>query len=250
MDITTIAVLVVTGLCGGAINVMAGGATLLTFPIMLALGLPPIVANASSAVALVPGHILGVLTQIKHLPGHEAKYLPTIILMLVGGIAGAYLLSVTSDRMFELVIPLLIGIATLVFAFGKKAQSWLQLEPHQQARSRMLWLVPTAIYIGYFGAGAGVIIMALFSVTTNWPIKSANAFKNLIAALSNWIAIAVFAVQDIIAWPEALTMLAGAIAGGLIGGKLLNRMEATMLSRIIITAGAVLTVVYAIKYWT
>ncbi len=247
IDVTTI-LLVVTGIFGGAINAVAGGATLLTFPVLLGLGLPPVVANASSSVALTPGHLFGVISERRQLPPFSTSLWSALAIMVLGALAGALLLFVTPDRIFSAIIPLLIGVATLTFALGPKLKNALKTTADHPA-ARLYGLVPVSLYVGYFGAGAGVVMMALFSLTSNWPVRTANAVKNLSGALANWAAIAIFAWNGMIAWHETLFMLAGAAIGGMVGGRLLRYLPTQVLRTIIIIAGTAMTVIYANRYW-
>lgn len=245
---TTTLLLAAAGFVGGAINAVAGGATLLTFPALMAAGLPPVMANASSSVALTPGHFFGVASEWKQLPQRDANFWVAIAIMLVGGLAGALLLFFTTDRVFTAVIPALIGVATLTFAFGKKLRDMLRsTADHPQAR--LLGLLPVSLYVGYFGAGAGVVMMALFGLTSNWPVRTANAVKNLLGALSNWTAILIFYANGMIAGQETLAMFIGAIFGGLTGGRLLRYIPTQTLRAIIVIAGTMMTLIYARKYW-
>jgi uncharacterized membrane protein YfcA len=253
MSVEATLIIAVVGLLGGAINAVAGGATLLTFPVLMSFGLSPIVANASSSVALTPGHLFGVLSEYRQLPARPNGILLSVVIMIVGGLIGAGLLSITTDRLFNIIVPLLIGSATLIFAFGKQIQFWLNgsATAHvDHPLKRLVFLFPVSVYVGYFGAGAGVVMMALFTVTTNWTLRGANAVKNLLGAASNWAAIAIFANSGLIAWPETLTMLVGAAFGGLLGGRILRIVNVNTIRTVVIVAGAVLTSVYAVKYWT
>ncbi len=249
----TALLLLAAGVLGGAINAVAGGATLFTFPAMLAAGLPPVVANASCSVALTPGHLSGVLSERAQLPRFDGALWLHIVIAAVGGGAGAVLLIVTPEKIFTALVPALIGGATLIFAFSKTIQSWLQQADtagsHDRPALRQAVLIPTTIYGGYFGAGMGVVLMALFSMTSDWAVRRANAVKNLLGAAANWAAIVFFVVQGVIAWPQTLVMLVGAVAGGLTGGKLLSVVPVIWIRRFVIAMGTVMTLTYAAKYW-
>ncbi len=240
------------GILGGAINAVAGGATLFTFPAMMAAGLSPISANASSSVALTPGNLSGVLSERSQLPAFDGTMWLHIVVSAIGGGIGALLLLWTPDRIFTALVPLLIGIATLIFAFSKQIQA--ALRPADQAHhdtpvARQVTLVPTAIYGGYFGAGMGVMFMAAFSMTSPWAVRTANAVKNLLGAAVNWTAIIIFVVQGVIAWPQTLIMLVGATIGGFLGGKMLSIVPVIWIRRFVITMGALMTLIYADRYW-
>jgi uncharacterized protein len=240
------------GIAGGAVNAIAGGATFLTFPAMIAAGLPPTVANASSSLALTPGHFFGMLADRQQLPARDAQFWMSLLIASVAAAFGAVLLFVTTERQFELIVPALIGVATLIFAFGRRLNVWISggsgpLE--NRPRARLAWLLPTGLYVGYFGAGAGVVVMALFSLTSTWSIRTANAMKNLFGAVANWTAIGIFIYADMIDWRATLPMLLGAIIGGLVGGKMLHFIPQSVLRALVIFAGALVTILYVWRYW-
>ncbi len=240
------------GILGGAINAVAGGATLFTFPALMAAGLSPIVANASSSVALTPGHLSGVLSERRQLPAFDGGLWLHVVIAAVGGGVGAVLLLWTPDKVFTALVPLLIGVATLIFAFSKQIQTLLRpadASHHDTPLARQITLVPTAVYGGYFGAGMGVMLMAVFSMTSPWAVRTANAVKNLLGAAANWAAIVIFVVQGVIAWPQTVIMLLGAVIGGFTGGKLLAVVPVLWIRRFVIAMGVLMTGVYAFRYW-
>jgi uncharacterized protein len=253
MSIGMILLLFATGVLGGAINAVAGGATLFTFPALLAAGIPPIMANASSSVALTPGHLSGVLAERAQLPRLDLGLWVHVAIAAVGGAAGALLLLWTPERIFTALVPLLIGVATGIFAFSKQMQAWIRGHsgPMTQDRVglRQSILVPTTVYGGYFGAGMGVMLMAVFAMTSTWSMRGANAVKNLLGAAANWAAIVIFAAQGLIAWQATGVMLAGAVFGGLAGGRMLSIVPVVWIRRFVILMGTLMTIVYAWRYW-
>jgi uncharacterized protein len=250
MDFPTLVLLLGAGLVGGMANAMAGGASLITFPALMAAGLAPIPANTSNAVAVVFGNIMGAWAERGKIPPITNALLGSFAAAIVGGGLGGLLLLVTPENVFVLVVPLLIGAATLVFALARKIQSWVGTRFGANSDSlRTALLFPATVYGGYFGAGLGVILMAVLSATSTWDMRSTNAVKNLLGVLSNAAAIVVFVAQDIISWPETLVMMAGCIGGGLLGGKALAFISAQTM-RIAITAiGTAMTLLYAWKFW-
>jgi uncharacterized protein len=250
MTVATDALIVAAGILGGAINAVAGGATLFTFPAFLAAGLPPISANASSSVALTPGHLFAVIAERDKLPTRDGAFWLSLAIAIIGGVLGAYLLFATSERVFTALVPILIGGATLIFAFGKKLQAALKKEDATSTPARLAVLAPVSVYGGYFGAGMGVVLMAAFAMTTRWELRTANAMKNLLGALANWSAIAIFLATNLVAWRETLIMLVGAMLGALVGAKLLRSMPPHYIRYTVIAAGTVMTVIYAWRYWT
>jgi uncharacterized protein len=249
MDIGIGALLFGAGLVGGVANAMAGGATLFTFPAMIASGLPPIVANASNAVAVTPGHFVAALSDRAQLARPDQALVGALVATVVGGALGAVLLLVTPERLFTLLVPALIGIATLVFALGRRVRAH---EQEQSARSGLLrWalLMPTSIYGGYFGGGSGVMYLAVLVVTGRETIRQANVLKNLLASVVSAVTIIIFVIQDVVRWPETVVMLMGAVLGGFLGGRLVAVLAPTTVRAIVISAGTLMTMVYAWRYW-
>jgi uncharacterized protein len=249
MDIGIGALLFGAGLAGGVANAMAGGATLFTFPAMIASGLPPIVANASNAVAVTPGHFVAALSDRAQLARPDQALVGALVATVVGGALGAVLLLVTPERLFTLLVPALIGIATLVFALGRRVRAH---EQEQSARSGLLrWalLMPTSIYGGYFGGGSGVMYLAVLVVTGRETIRQANVLKNLLASVVSAVTIIIFVIQDVVRWPETVVMLMGAVLGGFLGGRLVAVLAPTTVRAIVISAGTLMTMVYAWRYW-
>ena len=245
--------LFLSGVAGGVINALAGGATLLTFPAMLAAGLPPITANASNAVAIVPGHLLAVLADRGKVLPLDAKLWSSVLVCLLGGAIGALLLLALPERLFVLPVPALIGIATLLFLFSPRIAAWAEARRGDAGPSRGLGLSVlglSSIYGGFFGAGLGVILTAVLSIADPDDIRRVKALKNLLATSVSTAAVIIFIAQRAVRWPETLTMLSGAVVGGYLGGYLVRVLPATIVRWFVILTGAVMTVVYAVKYWS
>ena len=239
------------GFVGGAANAIAGGATLVTFPAMLAAGLPPIVANASNAVAVSFGNLRGAWAERDKLPAFTPDVWWSTLAAVIGGFLGGVLLLATPETVFEMVVPALIGLATLVFAFSKQIQGLMarRFGGAENGLLRASLVAPAALYGGYFGAGLGVVLMAVLSATSNWELRRANALKNVLGVLVNAAAIVFFVVRGVISWPETGVMLIAALAGGYAGGKVLGVVPATAVRSGIILIGGLMTVVYGVRYW-
>jgi uncharacterized membrane protein YfcA len=244
---SSVAILVGAGFVGGIMNAMAGGATLLTFPAMLATGLPPVVATASNALAVTPGHAMAVVGDRSMLPCDRSVAVG-LALTAIGGLAGAVLLLATSERVFTLLVPALIGAATLLFALGPRLQSWT-LDHSRAPASRNVWLLPVSTYGGYFGAGLGVMLLALLTLTGRESLRALNALKNLYATVAALAGVVIFAVTGTIHWPSTIIMLAGAVVGGFTGGKLLGILPAGAVRSAIVVLGIAMTAAYAWRYW-
>lgn len=253
MDIQTSLLLLAAGIAGGIINALAGGATLITFPAMLAAGLPAVIANASNAVAISPGHLIAALADRGKLPPPTRRTISFVLVATLGGAIGAGVLLLLPERLFVLPVPALIGFATLLFAIAPQIQTWTvgqqktAASPSTAASGAILGLA--CVYGGFFGAGLGVILTAVLSVTEPNDIRAIKALKNLLATCVSLAATLIFIVQGAVRWPETLAMLLGAMAGGYAGGHLIRVLPAPVVRQFVIVAGAVMTVIYAARYW-
>ncbi|MBX3521829.1 MAG: sulfite exporter TauE/SafE family protein [Xanthobacteraceae bacterium] len=250
MDFGIAAMLFSAGVAGGVVNAIAGGATLITFPAMLAAGLPAVVANASNAVAVTPGHLFAALADRKRLPVLDRSFAIAVVAAAAGGVVGALLLLTTPERLFVLLVPALIALATLMFAFGRRVQAALShFASDNGARTRYALMLPVTAYGGYFGAGLGVMLLAVLTMTGREDVRTANALKNVLATATSLATIAIFIAQGVIRWPETLVMLAGAVGGGLLGGKLIAVLPAALVRALVIALGVGMTAIYAWRYW-
>lgn len=250
MDATSASTLTAAGIVGGIVNAIAGGATLITFPAMIAVGLPPMIANASNAVAVVPGHLMAALADRPRWPNWDSPTQKAIAASACGGTFGAVLLLASSDRIFVLIVPALVGIATLIFAFGRRLQEWLSHDGVvANERIRPLLLFLAAVYGGYFGAGLGVMLLAVLTITGREDVRTANALKNVLATAVSFATIAIFVIRNAVSWPETLIMLVGALLGGLLGGRLFTVLPAPIVRVGIVVIGSAMTAIYIWQYW-
>ncbi len=264
MTIGVAALLFAAGIIGGIMNAVAGGASLVTFPAMMMSGLPPIIANASNALAVMPGNIIAVIADRKQIPWHGHRISLLLAIAIIGGGAGAFLLLVTPERFFTQLVPALIGGATLLFAATKKIQFWIlrltkrdqQSESSEAVPSNRLHvgfvssaLGPAATYGGYFGAGLGIMLMTIFVLGGLSDLRRANALKNLVASACASACVIAFIFQGAISWPQTLLMLSGAIGGGFIGSRLVRWLPIGTFRWIIVAIGALLSAIYAWRYW-
>jgi uncharacterized protein len=250
MTVGTVFMLLAAGLLGGVANAMAGGATLITFPAMMAAGLAPISANASNTLAVVFGNLMGAWAERRQLPALQAGIVVSGAAAVAGGAFGALLLLNTPERVFVLVVPGLIGIATVIFAYSKPIQVWIGKYFGGNSSGLRAGLVfPATIYGGYFGAGLGVVLMSVLSATSSWELRSINAVKNILGVLANAAAIVIFVVRGVISWPETMVMMSACIVGGFLGGKALAVISAATMRRSIIVIGCAMTLFYAWRYW-
>ncbi|MEN7531741.1 sulfite exporter TauE/SafE family protein [Cupriavidus sp. DL-D2] len=253
MQGTTATLLFAAGVAGGLVNALAGGATLITFPAMLTAGLPAIIANASNAVAISPGHLIAALADREKLPAMTGRAMTCIAVAVLGGLIGAVVLTQLPERLFTIPIPALIAAATLLFALSPGINRWVANRPDA---GRMLAGGPGAVllgvvcvYGGFFGAGLGVILTAMLTVTEPGDLRAVKALKNLMATCVSLSATLIFIAQGAVRWPETLTMLAGALAGGYGGGMLVRVLPSHRVRQFVIVAGALMSLIYARRYW-
>jgi uncharacterized protein len=241
------------GLAGGVVTAVVGGASLITFPALLAAGLPAIVANASNTVALTPGNLVAGVADLERFPRWERSFVGLILVAVAGSVAGAALLLLTPDRAFTAVVPLLIGFATILFAEAGPIRGWIAARATAAGGGsdglRLLLFAPVAVYGGYFGAGMSVMLLALLSVSRGEDFRATNVLKNLLSGLTSVVAVVVFVMQGVVAWPATLVMMAGALVGGFAGGRLVRVLPPAPVRGIVVAAGTVLTLVYAWRYW-
>src|ERR1700677_4398787 len=204
----------------GAINAVAGGGTLVTFPSLIWLGLPSVIANPTSPVAIWPGPLGAIYGYRRDLRSIEPRMYALLIPSLIGGVAGAVLLQWTPSRFFDKLVPFLILFATLLFAVQGYAQSRLKREQPLGRRSgrwfagALFFQLLVALYGGYFGAGIGILMLAALGILGLTDIHQMNGLKTLLALFINGVAALYFISMGMVRWPEAIIMALGAIAGG------------------------------------
>jgi len=234
----------------GALNAVAGGGSFLTLPALVFTGVPPVMANATGTVALLPGYLAGAWgfrEDIEAPPGLSMKRV--IGLALLGGAAGAALLLVTPEATFRRVVPWLLLAATAMFAFGPQLRQWAAGKDHSQAPSPLkagLGMLAVAIYGGYFNGGLGIVLLALFGLLGQTRLAAMNGMKNLVSALLTAIAVVVYAAGGLIEWPQALGMMVAATLGGYGGARLARRVPAAWLRAGIVVTGLVMS---ALFFW-
>lgn len=246
MDLSSFALLIAAGLIGGACNAVAGGGTFFTFPALLAVGVPPIVANATSAISIWPGHATSLLGYRKELARHADRLKSSAPAFVIGAVIGAALLAVTGNGVFRQLIPWLLLVATLLFAIGPTLRTWISTNRSGTLPKPVIFLIDlvVAIYGGYFGAGLGILLMAVLTLIGLSDVNEANAVKNALATIVSTLAVAVFIATGIIAWGPGAAVLAGAIVGGYLGARFARWINPKILRGIIIAVGLGLTWFY------
>ncbi len=227
----------------GVLNAIAGGGSFLTFPALVFAGVPPLAANATSAMAVSPGYlgsVLGFRSELRTLP--RALLQREVVIAAVGGLIGAGLLLITPDRVFAGLVPWLLLLATALFAAGP----WLAKRHGGQGRAtwRLPGLMAVSIYGGYFNGGLGILLMALYTLTGESRLNTVNALKNLNSFVLSLLSVAAFAVAGAIVWPQALWMMALATAGGWVGARWAKRLPARWVRGLVIGTGIIMSGVF------
>jgi len=237
-------------LAAGLVNALAGGGSLLSFPALTAAGLPALVANLTNTVALTPGYLGATLGQRQQLQS-QAKRLATLLPAAgLGGLGGALLLLHTSERLFYSLVPWLLLLGSGLLWAQPQLRRWIVQRLKRQGRNNpsehqaILPILLASIYGGYFGAGLGVILLAVLALTLDDNITRLNGLKQALSLASNSTAAWVFIGSGQVHWSAAALMAAGALVGGVLGGRLAGKVNPDTLRTFVVIAGVVLALVY------
>jgi len=241
--------LAAAGLLAGAMNAIAGGGSFVSFPAMIAAGLPPVLANASSTVALFPGTLASTFAyrrDFAHIADLRIRVLLPI--SLAGGLLGAALLLATPARLFDAVIPFLLLLATLTFAFGPRAglvlRRWVSLGPG----SLPVIQFAIGVYGGYFGGAVGLMMMAVWSlVTASANLKAMAPARVLLVSATNGAAVLWFIAAGAVRWPETLAMLGASVVGGYLGALVGRWLPAPVVRGFVVVLTATVTVAFFVR---
>jgi len=236
-----IAVLV-AGLWAGAINTVVGSGTLVTFPVLLAVGLPPVTANVSNNIGLVGGTVSGSWGYRRELRGQGGRAVRLGSASLLGSIAGAVLLLELPADAFEAIVPVFIAIALVGILLQPRLQKRLARRPERAEHGGVwtwLWVLAGGVYGGYFGAAQGILLLAALGLSIPDDLQRINALKNVLAGTVNFVAAVIFVVvaSDRIAWDAAILIGIGAIAGGQLGARVGRRLPPGVLRAVIVVVG-------------
>ena len=249
------------GLAAGTVNTVVGSGTLITFPTLLALGYPPLVANVSNTIGLVPGSLSGIQAYRRELAGEEQRQrcLRLGVFSVAGSVVGSLLLLLFPGTAFRRVIPFLILLACALVVFQPLITRRLAAE--DQSRSGTGRVLPmgwrgvlfgssvlfTGAYGGYFGAAQGVILISLLAIFIDDHLQRLNAVKNVLALLANLVAGVIFAFSGRVSWEVAAVLAAGAIVGGQLGGRLGRRLPQPVLRATIVVVGTAVAIVLLVQ---
>ncbi len=234
----------------GALNVLVGGGSLITYPTLLALGYPPVLANVSNNLGLIPGNAAGVLAYRPLLAGHRAQLLALVPASLLGGLSGAILLLALPAKLFAAVVPLLIALASMLMALQPRIRAWIERRQTQQPDTGLPLLAGVylaGLYGGYFGAAQGVLLLAVMAVGLDENLQRLNGFKNALVLIVNGTAALVFIGFTRVDWQVAALIAVGTAAGGWLGGRFGRRIPEPLMRRTIVATGLVVALVLALR---
>lgn len=241
-------ILIVGGFLAGAMNALAGGGSFISLPALIAVGVPPVIANTSSTVALYPGSMASAWAYRHGLAGiANVPIKPLLIITIVGGIVGALLLLYTPGRAFDLVLPWLLLVATLALAYGRQIGNFLRqrLQVHTSVVLALQFLL--GIYGGYFGGAVGIMMVAVWGLLGNYEIKGMNPARTLMVTAANTMAVIIFIAAGAVQWQATVIMLIAATIGGYAGALLGIRLPARVIRIGTISLTAAITVVFFMR---
>lgn len=245
MSLSEAGFLFLAALVAGAINSVAGGGSFISFPALLFTRIAPISANATNTAAMWPGTMASVVAYWREMKQPRVlKLLPPLLVTgFVGGIVGATILLRTPQATFMKMVPWLLLGATLLFVASGKITQWVRAQGNHGGRRRALFVAGLAlelfiaVYIGYFGAGAGILVLAMLALLDVGNIHAMNGLKSLLVSAVNLVALALFIRARVIVWPEALVMLVGAAAGGYAGAYYAQKVDPAFIRKLVIVIG-------------
>jgi uncharacterized membrane protein YfcA len=242
MDPAEALAIVAAGVAAGAVNAVVGSGTLITFPVLIALGYAPLLANVSNNVGLVPGAVAGAVGYRRELRGQRARMIGLGACSVAGGIAGAILLLALPASAFDAIVPGLIALAiVLVIAQPRLSALLAHRRRDDSERSPVVrgLVAASGVYGGYFGAGQGIILIAILGIAIRDELQRLNGLKNVLAGLVNLTAGIVFVFAADIDWAVAGLIAGGSIAGGILGARYGRRLSPTALRALIVVLGTV-----------
>jgi len=242
----------IAALAAGGINALAGGGTLITFPILTFLGVPAVSANVTNTVALCPGYFGGTLAQAKDLKDQTKRLWLLMPASIIGGVVGGFLLLQTGEKLFTELVPYLILLACVLLAIQDPVRAWLtkrMAEGQGTKLEQMTWLPVglASIYGGYFGAGLSVIVLSALGLTLEDSLTRLNALKQAVAFAVNVAAAIYFLFSGHVLWTAALVMAVGALIGGWLGRKMAGKIKPSTLRWTVVTIGLIVATIYFVR---
>lgn len=255
MELSTALLLAASGLAAGLVNAIAGGGTFFTFSALVAAGLPPVIANATSAVAVTPANVASAWAYRKELLANLRRFAALGVVSLFGGLVGAYILTVTDNASFRQMVPWLLLFATLLFAASPRivalARAIGRHEGHHP--STKAWAAGLAfqfvvsIYGGFFGAAMGIVMLAALAITEGDDFHLINSAKHLCSTVIQLVAVVLFIIAGLVSWRETAIVGAASVIGGYLGVVFGRRLPPVAIRWLVIAVGALLTLYFFIR---
>jgi uncharacterized membrane protein YfcA len=240
------------GVLAGAVNAVAGGGTLISFPALVALGLPSNAANATNTVALCAGYFTGARAQKEELAHFDGQKKALVITGAIGGLIGAILLTVSDEELFSAVVPFLILLACALLAlqpwirtYTARSAGGTESAVHAHTKVGLTAIFATAIYGGYFGAGIGIVLLAVLGILFTLPMSRVNALKGLLQLVINGVAAIFLAIGGDVRWAYVPALGIGALIGGWVGGTLAPKLNPNVIRFGVVLLGLVV----AVRFW-
>jgi uncharacterized protein len=253
MTAVELSIAALSAIGAGAINALAGGGTLLSFPVLVALGMPPIQANITNSVALCPGYFGATIAQLANLKGQRSRLFLLVPLAVLGGVAGGAILVRTGERTFTALVPWMILAASVLLAVQEPVKKFVSkrlanpAHKHHATALSALPIAAAAIYGGFFSAGMSVLLLAVLGLTLDDTLTRLNALKQALAFSINFAAAVFFLFSNHVHWSAATVMATGALIGGAIGGRLAGKLPPAVLRRTVVIAGTGIAIAYWVK---
>jgi uncharacterized membrane protein YfcA len=251
MDLGEVALLLAAGLAAGTVNAVAGGGSLVTFPTLLAIGLPPVPANVTNSIAVFPGYLGAVAGSRHDLAGQGRRVRHLLPTAAAGSAIGSTLLLLTPERAFEVVVPFLVLAATGMLAFQDRLRRLVghphQMSPHRATVSLHAMVGLASIYGGYFGAALGVMLVAMIALVVDETMARVSALKNLASAVVGLVTVVIFALFGPVDWLAVAVLAPATVAGGYGGARLARRLPNTIWRVMIVVFGTVVGVILLLR---
>ncbi len=254
MTLLNAIVIFIAAMLAGALNSVAGGGSFISYPALIFGGVPPINANTTSTIALWPGTVASVSAYRNEIAAERAGLVPLLIASLLGGTIGAIILLQTPQNTFARLLPFLLLLATLLFAFSKRISASVRGKMANTAlpQSTLRILVICfqfiiGVYGGFFGGGIGIMMLAAFGLMGMDNIHRMNGIKTLMATVINGIAVLLFVLTGVIYWPQAVVMVGGAIIGGYTGATYAQRINPVRVRQFVIVVGLLMTIIFFVR---
>ncbi len=255
MSAWEIVAILAAGMAAGTINTVVGSGTLITFPTLLAFGVPPVTANVSNNLGLVPGSVAGAWGYRRELKGQRSRVLRLASASIIGALIGGVLLLTLPEGAFEAIVPALILLGVLLVIFQPRLSAWVARRAERQGTTLdhhgAWWVWPAVllagVYGGYFGAAQGVLLMAILGIGVAETLQRSNAAKNVLAAFVNGVAGLLFAVVADVDWAIVGLIGLGSVVGGLLGASVGRRLPANALRVVIVLVGVAALTVFLVR---